>query len=181
MTDLADGTPDPVPHDSGDEARPARASKRWPRWARPLLENLRETRSVQAACEAVGKERSTAYRLRHRDPEFAKAWDEVMVVHREKLEASAMELATEGSKEPVFQKGRLIGFVRKRYPGLLMFLLRAHLPERHAAKQGENSQWTPAEYARAALDLLAQMEATVPSKARPDTPPTTPAADSGGS
>ena len=156
---------------SGEVPVDPSVEEKWPKWARRFLEKLVETRSVKDACFAIGKERSTAKRLRDRAPAFGKAWDEIMEVHREALETSAMTLATEGSIEPVYQGGRLVGFTRKYYPALMAFMLTAHLPKTYRVSDDGTPQWTPAEYAKATFDLRAQMEATVPREPPPTSEP----------
>ena len=43
-----------------------------------FLRVLAETQNVGAACELSGVSRTTAYRVRRNDPDFAAAWDEVL-------------------------------------------------------------------------------------------------------
>ena len=49
---------------------------------------------------------------------------------RELLEAEARRRAAMGVEEPVFYKGQVVGHIRKYSDNLLMFLLKAHWPEK---------------------------------------------------
>lgn len=72
----------------------------------------------------------TAYRHRLSDPEFSAAWDEAVDVAAGLLESEAHRRATKGVLEPVFYQGKKCGAVRKYSDTLLIFLLKAHKPER---------------------------------------------------
>ncbi len=100
-------------------------------WQTPFLEKLAGCGNVSRACKAAKIERSTAYRLRAQDPDFKKAWDESLIIAVGLLEDEAWRRAREGWMEPVFQKGAQVGQVRKFSDQLLMFLLRAHDPDKY--------------------------------------------------
>lgn len=76
-------------------------------WKPPYLAALREMPVVAHACKAVGIERSTAYRAREADEDFAKAWDEAMEEGVDRAEQEAFRRGVVGFEEPVIDKGRL--------------------------------------------------------------------------
>lgn len=76
-------------------------------WKPPYLAALREIPVVAHGCKAVGIERSTAYRAREADQDFAKAWDEAMEEGIDRAEQEAFRRAVVGFEEPVIDKGRL--------------------------------------------------------------------------
>ena len=98
-----------------------------PRWAVRFLDVLRETGSVHDACRVVGVRRSTAYRLRLRAPLFAAFWDEIMGAWCDDLEEAALDLATHGWEERVFQGGNLVRVRRRFSAALMIFMLKALL------------------------------------------------------
>lgn len=83
-------------------------------WRDAFLAALRCIPVVQHACTAVGIERSTAYRRRLDDPDFAKAWEEAMEDGIDLAEQAAFKRGVMGFEEPVVHQGRL-QFVYERY------------------------------------------------------------------
>lgn len=115
-------------------------TKKRARWVAAFLAVLRETSNVRRACEAAGIERSTAYRLRDKDTEFNRQWDEAMDEGSDLLEEEARRRAHVGWDEPVF--GRIakdtdgeVGIVRKYSDTLLIFLLKGARPEKYRERQ----------------------------------------------
>lgn len=102
---------------------------------RGFIEALADCGSVLEAARQVGMSASGAYRLR-RSPggeAFAAAWDAAIHQAALHLVDVAFDRAIHGSDEPVFDKeGRRIGRRMRQNDRLLMFLLRAHLPDRYA-------------------------------------------------
>lgn len=76
-------------------------------WRTAFLASLRSTPVVALACDAVGIERSTAYRAREADEAFAKAWDDALEDGIDRAEAEAFRRGVTGFEEPVVDKGRL--------------------------------------------------------------------------
>jgi hypothetical protein len=76
-------------------------------WYAAFLAALREKPVVQHACDAVGIERSTAYRARQADKAFADAWADAMEAGVDRAESEAFRRGVEGYEEPVVDKGRL--------------------------------------------------------------------------
>ena len=83
-------------------------------WKPTFLAALRELPVIAHACKAVGIERSTAYRAREADPEFAQAWDEALEEGIDRAEQEAFRRAVVGYEEPVVHQGRL-SYLYERY------------------------------------------------------------------
>lgn len=99
-----------------------------------FLEALRQTANVMLAAEAVGFSRSRIYERRQADPDFATAWDETEQEAADRLEAEAWRRAVQGTEEPIYQKGQLVGYARRHSDGLLIHLLKAHKPAKYRDK-----------------------------------------------
>jgi DNA-directed RNA polymerase specialized sigma24 family protein len=91
---------------------PVRRARR-PDWKPRFLEIIRATGNVRLAASAAGIDRSTPYRRAQRDPVFARDWAAAEQDAIDALEAEARRRALASSDQ------------------LLMFLLRAHRPERY--------------------------------------------------
>jgi hypothetical protein len=126
-------------------------------WQPAFLSALREVGVVRDACEAAGVSRTTAYRQRNEDPEFAREWDESIQDAADLLEREAVRRARVGVKKPVIYQGKLCGVwvdgdgnaVAEGTPGarmiplsvteysdtLLMFLLKGIRPEKYKDHQ----------------------------------------------
>lgn len=100
-------------------------------WQTPFLLKLAETGNVSKACRFAKVSRPTAYEHKNSDTEFADAWELARQIAVGLLEDEAWRRAREGWLEPVFYKGEKEGSVRKYSDTLLIFLLKAHYPERY--------------------------------------------------
>ncbi|MBC2663746.1 hypothetical protein H7F50_18680 [Novosphingobium flavum] len=122
---------DPVP----------RHSPRFDGWPperqRGFIEALLATGSIRAAAHAVNMTPEGAYQLRRhpRAASFRKAWEEALAAGVQRLEDIAMDRAINGTEEPVYSYGKLVGTRIVRNDRLLMFLLRNRAPTRFAATQ----------------------------------------------
>lgn len=85
--------------------------------------------NVSQAAKLAGLSRAFAYELKHRDPEFANAWDHAMGQSVDNLEAALFNRAIKGVEEPVFWQGQQVGTVTKYDNRLGLGLLRAHKKE----------------------------------------------------
>jgi hypothetical protein len=99
-------------------------------WKPAFLKNLATSANVSVACQRAGVSRSTAYRVRATDDEFAEAWEDAIDEAVDALEGEAHRRAVEGTLEPVYQGGKQVGEIRKYSDTLLIFLLKAHRPEK---------------------------------------------------
>lgn len=87
-------------------------------WRPAFITALGRAGIVLAAAQAAGVDRTTAYRERERNPEFAAQWDEAIDESADRLEAEARRRAT------------TVGSDR-----LLMAMLKAYRPERYGDRQ----------------------------------------------
>lgn len=101
-----------------------------PDWSQAFLVELGRTANVGKACWAAGVSRSMAYKLKQEDPGFANAWREMIEFAIDMLEEEARRRAVEGTERPVFCRGKECGRIREYSDTLLIFLLKAHRPER---------------------------------------------------
>lgn len=76
-------------------------------WKPAYLAALRQVPVIKHACEAAGIDRTTAWRAREADEEFAKAEQEAMEEGIDRAEAEAFRRGIVGFEEPVIDKGRL--------------------------------------------------------------------------
>jgi hypothetical protein len=96
---------------------------------------LAECANVTKACVTSGLLRRTAYRQREADEAFAGAWDKALDEGAGILEDEAVRRAYEGTLKPVFYKGEECGAIREYSDTLLIFLLKAHKPEKYKDRQ----------------------------------------------
>jgi len=81
------------------------------------------------AAEAAKVTRRVVYDALEREPMFKAAFDQAVREGTEMAEAELIRRAVDGVDEPVYQQGRLCGFIRKFDSNLLMFLLRSRDPK----------------------------------------------------
>lgn len=103
----------------------AKASK----WKKAFIAALREWGVVRYACEQAGIDRTTAYKAREEDPDFALQWKQALDDAIDEIEREAIRRAREGVERTVFFKDQQIGTERSYSDSLTMFLLRSHRPE----------------------------------------------------
>jgi hypothetical protein len=97
---------------------------------------LADTGSVTQAAIEVNMSATSCYRLRRSADgrAFAAAWDAAVQTASLRLVDLAFDRAVNGSSEPVFDReGRRVGQRIRYNDRLLMFLLRAHQPDRYGA------------------------------------------------
>jgi hypothetical protein len=98
-----------------------------------FIEALAQTGCVEQAALAVGMTPRSCFRLRAAPgaESFAAAWDTALEHASRKLLDIAFERAVRGTDEPVFDRdGNVVGRRFRQNDRLLMFLLRAYMPER---------------------------------------------------
>src|SRR5882724_12960480 len=108
---MAEPRPAPPP-DTADPGRPLPAPAARPDWAARFLEVFAATGNVRLAAGAAGVSRAAPYKRARRSQRFAQRWATAREEAIDTLEAEARRRALTGSD------------------ALLMFLLRAHRPER---------------------------------------------------
>jgi hypothetical protein len=99
-------------------------------WQQPFIQRLSETGNVSASCRKAKVSRTRAYEVREEDEVFKAAWDEALIVATEALEMEARRRAM-GYLESVYQQGEKVGSIRKYSDTLMIFLLKAHAPEKY--------------------------------------------------
>lgn len=82
-------------------------------WKAAFINSLRSHGNITAACIAAVIDRSTAYKAKERDPEFAAKWEDALDQAVELLELAAHTRALTHSD------------------ALMIFLLKAHRPEKY--------------------------------------------------
>ena len=103
---------------------PGLSARGWTPGARTrFLEHLALKGNVRAACAHVGLSAEAAYRLRRRDPLFARGWDAALVLAHDHGEQVLAARAIDGVEEPVYYRGEQVGTRRKYDTRLLL----AHL------------------------------------------------------
>lgn len=100
-------------------------------WQNKFIQRLIQTGNVSAACKRAKISRQHAYEVRGQDDVFKAAWDEALEIATEALELEARRRAAIGVLEPVFHQGVQVATVRKYSDTLLIFLLKAHKPEKY--------------------------------------------------
>ena len=113
------------------KAAPKKLRKTGNDWRPKLLKALAETGNITDACRRAGITRDTFYRHRHEDPAFAAAAADALEVAVDNLELEARRRAEKGCEKPVFYKGREIARITEYSDTLLIFLLKAHRPEKY--------------------------------------------------
>lgn len=111
----------PIRHDGWTDTRRAK-----------FLDVLGATANVRAAAQAARKAKATAYTLRKRDPDFARAWEEAIAGAMDELEAVAYERARDGVEKIVVRAGGDKVTIREYSERLLMFMLSRRKPEVYA-------------------------------------------------
>lgn len=82
-------------------------------WRPAFLASLRECPVIQRACDLAMVERSTVFRRRQTDKEFAEAYDEAMEAGVDRAEQEAFRRGVEGFTKPVVHQGRVVYLTRR--------------------------------------------------------------------
>lgn len=93
-------------------------------WKPLFLAALREVPVVAYAADKAGVDRSTAYKARDGDEEFAAAWEDAMEAGVDRAEQEAFRRATDGFDRPVWHQGQLVGYERVHSDSLLSLILK---------------------------------------------------------
>ncbi|WP_435416745.1 hypothetical protein WAB17_07530 [Parerythrobacter aurantius] len=124
---------DPADYDWLPVTRKPRKDGWSPSRQREFIAALAESGSVEVAAMRVHMSPSSAHRLR-RSPgaeQFSAAWDVALQHAAQVLLDTAFERAFNGTTEPVFDRdGHHVGTRHRQNDRMLMFLLRAYMPER---------------------------------------------------
>jgi hypothetical protein len=117
-------------------------------WHDAFLAALRDMPVVQHACDAVGIQRSTAYRARQANEEFAKAWDDAMEAGVDRAEREAFRRGVVGFEEPVVHQGNLTPIYERDELGLVVMVERRRMVAGtevvdHVPKQAKDAEGRP--------------------------------------
>jgi hypothetical protein len=93
-------------------------------WREAFLAALREVPVITRACDVVGINRSTAWRAREADAEFAEAMDDAIESGVDTAEQEAFRRAVEGTDKGVWHQGTLVGSERVYSDALLALILK---------------------------------------------------------
>lgn len=102
-----------------------------PEKANAFLAALATCGNVSKSCVAADISRTIAYEWRKLHPEFAVAWEDAAKMGVEGMEDEARRRAYDGCDKPVFHNGVECGAVREYSDTLMIFLLKAHAPEKY--------------------------------------------------
>jgi hypothetical protein len=135
-----------------------------------FIKELAKTGNVSAAARAAGVSRSHAYALRASESGLSSEWADALEAAVDTLEEEARRRAIDGIDSPHFHQGQVTGTVKKYSDSLLMFLLKAHRPERYRERAAEtpDQDTDRAEDIASARDDLETRIADLDPEAEPD-------------
>lgn len=108
-------------------------------WHPAFLEVLRKNGcNPAAAADELGMPRSTVQTARKTCAKFRQAWDDVVEGTVDELEATWLDRAKNGWREPVFYQGELVGWKRKYDTRLFLAFMAAKRPEEWRARPIES-------------------------------------------
>lgn len=107
------------------------AATRMTNWKPRFLAALLQKGVLVQAAEAAGVSRNTVLKHRKQDPEFDAGVQDAIDGFVDSLEAEAIRRGRDGVDEPVYYEGKQIATIKKYSDGLLILLLRAHLPAKY--------------------------------------------------
>ena len=107
---------------------------------RAFLAAYAQCGNVTQAAKVAGISRETHYEWLDKDPGYAAAFKQADEQATDALELEARRRALEGWDEPVYQKGQLVGTVRKYSDTLLIFLLKGARPEKYRERVDVGSE-----------------------------------------
>jgi hypothetical protein len=96
-----------------------------------FLELYSQTANVEKTCKILGMVRRTVYAWKKTDPKFKEDFAEADAIALEVLEDEANRRAMYGVSKPVYQSGKLAGYVQEYSDTLLIVLLKAKAPHRY--------------------------------------------------
>jgi hypothetical protein len=119
---------------------PKKGRKRVRDWRPAFLHHLGAWGNVSRAAKKAKIARKTAYAAREKDPQFKSEWDDALKTACDGMEEEARRRAVEGSKKPIYFNGKVVGHARDYSDVLLIFLLKAHHPEKYRENM-RNENW----------------------------------------
>jgi len=163
LVDAAHGSGSSPEHNGHTSPTPKTRHDGWtPEIRVKFLNALANCGNVRSAALYVGRSRTSAYNLYHRDPDFARGWDAALLLARDLATDELQCRAIDGVEEEVFYHGNVIA-TRRRYDSRLLLAHIARLD-----KLAENVTVTRAAARFGELtDAIAAEEDTAPLIAEP--------------
>lgn len=96
-----------------------------------FIELFMQTGHIGKTCQILGMVPRTLHHWKSKDPEFAAEFEMAERVALMLLEDAAVERAMYGIEKPVYQGGKLAGYVREYSDTLLIVLLKARAPHKY--------------------------------------------------
>lgn len=131
-----------------------------------FLRMFEKTRCIVRAARRLGFSASSIAVARKNDPPFNEACQIIERARIDELEGSMWARAVEGHRKPVFQKGRLVGYVREWDTTLQMFMAKAHNPKVYNISNG-NDGHSSEELATAIVQFITAAMTSVPAPPAP--------------
>lgn len=100
-------------------------------WESVFLTNLAITGVITDSAKRAGISRANAYHHRDASKRFALEWDNAIKEANDGLRLEARRRAVEGYDKPVFYQGAQCGTIREYSDALLMFTMRARMPDEY--------------------------------------------------
>lgn len=110
------------------------------KWQPVFLRELSMWGNVSRACKKACVSRKSAYDAKESDDSFKAAWTDALDVACDALEEEARRRAMNGTDEGVFYQGQKVAKLLKYSDTLLIFLLKAHRPEKYR-ENTRNENW----------------------------------------
>jgi len=132
-----------------------------PKWGEQFCEALRVTGSVSAAAKSVNRCRRSVYKWADKSARFARNMEDAWESVRDELEGSAMRRAIHGWNEPIYFRGEKVGDRRVFSPGLTIFMLKCHRPQKYNVQHETAKSATAMEHARSIRETLASIESAM--------------------
>ncbi len=118
----------PIEFDAAREIDPLPEAGWSPERRAQFLALLAETGNVRLCAARCGLSAESVYKLRRRDPLFARAWNAALMLARGHAEQVLADRAIGGIEEPIYYRGELVG-VRRRFDTRLLLAHIARLDQ----------------------------------------------------
>ena len=99
-----------------------------PYWEKTFLDELAKVPNVSRARRIAKVSAPVVYARKNKLPGFAKKWDAAIAQAVDRLHERLYDHAVEGVEKPVFQGGKLVGYIREWDNAMSIRLLEAHDP-----------------------------------------------------
>lgn len=103
-----------------------------------FLKAIAEVPNITAACRVAKIDRKTAYNYRDADAAFAEAWEDALEAGVDTMEIEAHRRAVMGIDKPIYWKDQQIDTLKEYSDTLMIFLLKAHRPDKYRERVDHN-------------------------------------------